>query len=358
MLDSVRLLSENQYIINHLHQIKQLKKIKPPNRNYISFELHGNKLRMDFRKVYEKGKIIGFRSASIIINPHYHSNNYLHNGNDLTPNDCIKSIREILISLGISEQDYTDLKVVNIEFGVNIIPSTDIKEIINGIFLHKKTMFTTPNIPFYKITNASKFKFIKCYAKGLQFEDNPNCKIHPNTLRVEVKSKESKHIRNYGIETVLDLLELDTYYRLSQQLINEWDYVLLINQTPDLKDIKPDNTQYEKVEFWNDLMQEKHRNSFLYNKEKYYKNLGSKNNLHREIKLLMIDKLFQFSNCADSTPRTMIDAEITTIKEKTSLLINLESAQKEEIKKENEKEKLNPSTNYPTIEKRNHFISR
>ena len=109
---------------------------RPKNNYYHSLKhkKHGIKLSLDFRKAVENGSVIGYGHLEINISPHYHFNQYHHNGNDFTPIQAIKTINDILTYLGIKGNECNALKVVNIEFGINIIPDTDIKNLINGLY--------------------------------------------------------------------------------------------------------------------------------------------------------------------------------------------------------------------------------
>lgn len=314
MIDFLKANTENQTYINRLFLYAEnyLQPHKPQNNNYKCFSNGSGRFRFEFRKVYENKNLIGFRNVEICFSPHYLFNNDLHNGNDLTPLDAIKTIKEAFSKIGITENEMIDFKVVNIEFGLNIIPETDIKNLINGILFYKKTPFIIPNTeqPYFKKSDATNYKHLKAYAKGLQF---PQYGINPNTFRFEVKSKQAKNIKRYGIYTTTDLLNLKTYNRLGQTLLNEWENVLITNLEHDLKDLKPDEVQFvqsvKTIDFWIDLIEQKHRNTFQINKEKYYKIVGTKNNLRHLIKLQIIDKLFSFSKCAYSTQRTPTNTE-------------------------------------------------
>lgn len=311
MLDNIKLSTENQNIINRLTRVQGFERYQHRNNNYTGFCKYGKLMRLDFRKVFEGGNLVGFRNCEISISPHYHFNNYLHNGNDFTPQDCIKTVADILTYLGIKPKEYDLLKVVNIEFGLNIIPEADIKNLINGISYYKKTAFVVPNpkTPYFKITDATKHKQIKAYAKGLQFVEHPQYGVNRNTFRFEVKSKQTRNICKYGINTVSDLMEIEKYQRLGQELLNEWDSVLILNLEPDLRALRSDEVEYiqtaNKVDFWVEM----YRVKFARNKEKYYKILQGKNNLHTQIKRQIIDKLIYFQNVTFSTQRKPINIE-------------------------------------------------
>ena len=281
------------------------------NNNFVGFCKYGKKMRLDFRKVFENGSLVGYHHVEISVSPHYHFNNYQHNGNDFTSENCIKTVPDILTYLGIEPQEYDLLKVVNIEFGLNIISETDIKNLINGISYYKKTAFVVPKIEnaYSKITEATKYKQIKAYAKGLQFAEFPEYSINQNSFRFEVKSKQGKNILKYGINTVNDLLKNEVYKTLSQEIIKEWDNVLILNLEPDFSTLRSDEVEYiltaNKVDFWVEM----YRVKFARNKEKYYKILQGKNNLHIQIKGQIIDKLISFQNVTFSTQPTPINIE-------------------------------------------------
>ena len=140
MLDFIKLRIYNQELINRVFLHPDFVKCIPKTYYYYSKyqkEIQ-KKLQLDFHKINDFNE---FDYVDVCISPHYHFNNYLHNGNDLTPENCIKSIFEILDYLQIKSYELDELKVVNLEVGVNIIPETDVKELINGIYYSKKNTF-------------------------------------------------------------------------------------------------------------------------------------------------------------------------------------------------------------------------
>ncbi|HAP95411.1 hypothetical protein [Epilithonimonas hominis] len=329
MLDNIKFSVTDIGIINRVLLHPDFVQCRPKNNYYHSLKhrTHGAKLSLDFRKSMERGKVIGYGHLEIIASPHYHFNHYQHNGNDFAPKDCIEAIADILTYLGIEQTEYNSLKVVNIEFGLNIIPESDIKNFINGLLFYKKTPFTIPDTkkPYFKKTDATNYKQIKAYAKGLQFLDVPQYGIHPNTLRFEVKSKQAKYIKKYGIKDSNDLTKLDTYKTLNQTLLNEWENVLLINETPDFSNLKPDEVRFiqtaSKPDFWSDLYGSKYSRT----KEKYFAILQGRNNLKHLIKLIIIDKIFSFQNVINSTQGILLNSRKVSSKETQAQLINLEN---------------------------------
>lgn len=327
MIDNTKFLIDNQAIINRMLQHPDFIVCRSKTNNYHSLrhKKFGVKLSLDFRKILKNGDIIGYRHLELNTSPHYHFNNYQHNGNDFTPENSIKTIINILTYLGIEETEYIELKVCNIEFGLNVIPETEIKTLINGLLFYKKTPFKKVGFPYFKKTDATTYKQIKAYAKGLQFADIPGYGIDTNTFRFEIKSKESKNIKKYGIITVTDLLSFKTYERLGQILLDEWARVLITNLDPDLKDLKPDEVKFvlnaKKNVFWDKM----YRVKFSRSKEKYHLILGARNNIHAQIKRLIIDKLFSFQNVTFSTQRTTTYKGKVYFDKRLSQLINLEN---------------------------------
>lgn len=298
MVDLLKLRTSDNQIINKLLIHSDFIECKPINNYYTSLK-HKNSFKMGlhFRKAIEKGLTVGYGYVDILISPHYHKNNYQHNGDDFTPLECIKSLIEILDYLGIEEKEKKELQVVNIEFGLNIIPCSDARLIFDGLLFYKRSKFSIKydDIETFKISDATKHKEIKVYLKGLQFLDYPAYNIHKNTLRFEVRSKKREFIKTLGIYTVCDLLKIETYESLFKDLLSEWDLVLLVNQQYDKSQIKEKDLVFmddcNSLEYWIDLMTSKHRNTFLKTKTKYYRIMTVKNNLHTEIKAKIIDKI-------------------------------------------------------------------
>jgi len=298
MVDLLKLRTSNHQIINSLLLHPDFLECKPINNYYTSLrQIEGFKIGLHFRKAIEKGFKIGYGYVDILVSPHYHKNNYLHNGDDFTPLECIKSINEILDYLQIKEINRNDLQVVNIEFGLNIIPNSDARLIFDGLFLYKRSKFSIKyeDIETFKLSEATKYKEIKAYLKGIQFLNFPSYNIDLNTIRFEVRSKKREFIKTLGIYTVCDLMEIKTYENLFKELLTEWDLVLLVNQQYDKTQIKAKDLAFLEdcniLEYWIDLIASKHRNTFLKTKIKYYKILTAKNNLHTEIKAKIIDKI-------------------------------------------------------------------
>lgn len=95
-----------------------------------------------------------------------------------------------------------------------------------------------------KISASTNYKLIKAYAKGLQ-KSIRKLGFDRNTFRFEVKSKEHEKIKGWKIYTFQDLLIETKYNVFFQTIIDEWDYVLMIN------DLKQDD--YNTKDYWEAL---------------------------------------------------------------------------------------------------------
>ncbi len=208
---------------------------------------------------------------------HYFFNNGNHNSNDFSVKDCINTIMQIrdLFTL-----DLEKCKLINLEYGVNIIPSIDVEDLVHNMMYHEKRQFNRPTKHFYyKIAGNEAYKQIKAYNKSVQFPSLCN-----NTFRFEVKSKQSKYINSLDLFTLNDLAVTSTYNRLMEELIKEWDNVLLFDLSKNIDE------KYLNSFFWEDILKNGCRNKFNDQKKRYYEKLGN-NNLHSQIRKTLIQKM-------------------------------------------------------------------
>ncbi len=243
----------------------------------------------------------------ILFKPHYYFNDNLHNANDFKVVDCINVINEFKNTFTI---DLKDLKVVNIEFGLNVISPIDIKDLILFLVYHEKNEFRTDTgLAFSKKSSSidkfgktNDYKIIKAYAKGIQF---PNyCNI--DTFRFEIKSKQSKYINTLNVLYLNDLLNPEVYFGLIETIIKEFKEVLILDCSSKFDKLNP-KEQKKINEFLNPLHWHKilnqNRNSFSKNKKIYYNLIGKvENNLKSQLEKIIFDKLELLKEGAISTP--------------------------------------------------------
>lgn len=262
-----------------------------------------------------KGIVFCFHEnyLNIFFKPHYYFNNNLHNANDFTINDCLNVFREFILDFKIS--NHALYKIVNIEFGINFRYDKYGKNLITFTEYHKKDEFYNDvELPFSKksssITKDGKManhKIIKFYCKGLQFPQY--CNIE--TLRLEVKSKRSKYIKNLNIYNIGDLRFPDPYNEMKKEIISVVNNLLIIDHFANLKVLnKKDQQQLNKylnTHTWYNSIQ-KSRNTFSQKKNRYYKLLDKTGkNIQQELKSIIelkLATLFNNRTCAYSTPNT------------------------------------------------------
>jgi hypothetical protein len=248
----------------------------------------------------------------ILFKPHYYFNDNLHNANDFNIIDCVAVINEVKNALNL---DLEVFKVINIEYGLNVLSPIDIKHLITYIVYHSKNEFRTDTgLPFskksYSVTKygtANQHKIIKAYAKGLQFPKYSDI----NTFRFEVKSKKSRFINQLGIYTADDLLNPNVYLTLVESLINEFAKVLILDCKTDFKTLnQKEQTKISKFNNpmeWYKINNASNRNSFSKNKTAYYK-LTDKIpiNLKNQLQQIIYDKLEILKKGAISPPKDII----------------------------------------------------
>lgn len=248
----------------------------------------------------------------ILFKPHYYFNNNLHNANDFKIIDCIAVIYEVKNALNL---DLEVFKVINIEYGLNVLSPIDIRHLITYIAYHSKNEFKTDTgLPYskksYSVTKygtANQYKIIKAYAKGLQFPKYSDI----NTFRFEVKSKKSRFINKLGTFNLADLLNLNVYFALANSLIVEFEDTLILDCETDFKTLnKKEQTKISKFNNpmeWYKMINSSNRNSFSKNKTTYYK-LTNKVpvNLKNQLRQIIYNKLEILKKGAMSPPKEII----------------------------------------------------
>lgn len=305
MLDNLKFTITDQALINRLYEREDFMPCKSPNNRY-STRKHQrtDKIKLHFYKV--KG---GFSKVDLQISPHYHFNDYRHNGNDFSPQNCIKALKGIFALLGIKPQEYEELKPVNVEYGVNIITSTNPTEIVANTLYYKKTPFVNmQGLESAKISNGTAYKQIKIYDKGLQCHEVLNApEIDRNTLRFEIRTKQFKNIRKLGLWNAGDLLHAETYERLGQSLNEEFKFILILDKTADLSDLKNQEREFiikaNKEDFWDKNLHDYTLKKFIRYRKKYKEIMQSKKIKHSENLGQKISEKIAKNNVLNSTKK-------------------------------------------------------
>ena len=305
LIDYLKILSFNHDLAERLFTSPLLSKYSKINTFYNKLDKEQDEIIKQSKHTFSYKEMLFcffkkddvFVKLEILIKPHYYFNNNKHNANFFSALDCIKTLTEIKDTFNLP---IDELLILNIEFGINAISPIDCKNLISYTIYHEKNEFinSSDTLRFSKISfkhhssgKANNYKQTKFYAKGLQFPQFTDI----NTFRFEVKSKQRKYIKSIGIKTYNDLLKIETYYKLSRVLKNEFSKVLIL----DIDNEKQNLTHKEvlKLEkylnsvYWIKSMQLS-RNVFSKNKKKYFNLLDkTKNNIHNTLFFIIEKKL-------------------------------------------------------------------
>ncbi len=212
-------------------------------------------------------------SLEILFRPHYYFNDNIHNANDFTVKDCIQVINDFIEMFDIDKPE--QFRIINLEFGVNVIPDIPVQDLITRAEYHGKNRFLSDSDLKYskksytanKHGQANNYKTIKFYAKGLQFPEYAD----KNLFRFEVKSKKSQYINTLGISYLSDLLKYDVYSRLTAAILSEFRVVLILysKSANGLSRWQANSLdKYLNTYTWFEVLQ-KHRNQFYRMKKRF-----------------------------------------------------------------------------------------
>lgn len=195
--------------------------------------------------------------------------------------------------------DFSEFAIQNIEFGVNVVSPIDVRQLVEWIEQHAKNDFRyISGLEDYKESfktgknnRYNRYKVIKAYAKGAQYFEYCDA----NTFRFEVKSKQSKYIRQLGIDSFADLLTVEPYQRMAETILKEFESVLIIPDVFVCASLnKRDQTklkEYLNPRTWKKYLRQ-NRNAYSKHFRNYYALLNKTgNNLHAEVKNIIAAKL-------------------------------------------------------------------
>jgi hypothetical protein len=114
----------------------------------------------------------------------------------------------------------------NLEFGVNVSPTIPANEILRSVINHKGKPFTNEYTDNKRFRECERQRYIvKIYNKGLQY-NQPG-----NILRFENKTIKMAHIKETGITTLQDLLDIRKIERLGVILFDNFNELLFYDYT-------------------------------------------------------------------------------------------------------------------------------
>jgi hypothetical protein len=288
MIDFIKIVIRIPYLIKVVWENPLLEFLSEQERRF------NDEIRTYHKKTYKGLTFTLFADKMEITGSlHKYFNDGIHNANDFSFLNSILVIYELEKVLNL---DLKNCFIVNLEYGLNVLPIMEsVKNIVVWLKYHERNEFRYfPELQYAKLAaryssngKINWYKVIKGYAKGLQLFDGKTYG-DPNLFRIEVKSKRSKYINRFGIYTLQDLTIGDIYLRLGNELLREWDNVLLLDKTlPDAKEL----SNFKSLDFWENCFNE-YRNKFSRQKRKYYSLLSKyPNNLHTQIHNLLESKL-------------------------------------------------------------------
>lgn len=284
MLDYIKIEIKDRELINKVWSHSDL--VYNSEHTYLN-KSDGN-LKAVFRKTYLNLKFTHYENRLEIDGSlHKLFNSGLHNANDFTVSDCILTINKLCLRFGI---DPALCHVNNLEFGININTPINVSDFVKWLRFHHRNQFVKfPKLDQCYFAGTDYFG-VKAYNKTLQFPEYAT----PDLFRFEGKTRQSKYLKTKGIRTLNDLIDPGIYRPLSDVLLSEWGNVLIFDKRTK-KGVKFCNT-----DFWLDIIENNHRNTFLKTKKKYFRLLGE-NGLQNLIYRAIEDKLILLNKCAYST---------------------------------------------------------
>lgn len=216
------------------------------NQEYVpAFTPKGKRKELSFIAYY-KNLVFKYypNSDRMILSGSLHTfwNNGEHNHNDFSIIDFLKAVDELESLFGLRP---INLRILQIEFGVNVLPPIQSNLIIDHCLFHKWVKFTSNIDNFEGKYKQSKLHdyIIKLYNKALQNG------LNQEILRFERKQiKYGKYVKKIGIgQTLYDLMKSD-FKGFKTTLLNDWGNVLMFDPLIDSNDLKI--TQYRDPITW------------------------------------------------------------------------------------------------------------
>lgn len=174
-----------------------------------------------------------------------------HNHNDFNLSAFRDVLRRFYELFKVTPEN---LKLICLEYGVNLTPPIESDKIINHLMQHKHNDFESKisnDKGNYKQAEHTDF-IVKIYNKGKQY------KLNDEVLRIEIKETNLRHHRARGIYTLQDFINSDktTFVEL---LIDKWNEVIYY----DITSTKTDRwNQYNNINFWRELSTNQSRTSY------------------------------------------------------------------------------------------------
>ena len=184
-------------------------------------------------------KIDCYQSGRIILSGSLHKyiNEGLHNYNIFTHQDYLNALERLKFDFAV---DPDNLRILQLEYGVNIQPPIKTKKILDNLLLHRNKAPDEIKQGHYKQFKHDKF-IIKAYDKAKQYE------LKPEVFRFEIKQKNWSDIRTQtGIKTLADFNRSDKLMFVDN-LISKWNEIIFFD--PTMKNVKK-YLKYSNLNYW------------------------------------------------------------------------------------------------------------
>lgn len=143
------------------------------------------------------------------------------NGNDFTFLQVVETIEHLCTRLNIESHQ---MKLANLELGVNFAPPVDTNQILDGLIMHQGIEFSKPESYQYRQVVHSQF-YIKFYNKAKQYN------LLKQMSRYELKFVKMAYLNSIGIRTLADLTEKAVYKRFKSVFLVAWSKTLFYDYT-------------------------------------------------------------------------------------------------------------------------------
>lgn len=275
------------------------------------FEKDGQTI--EFERIFNnKTGVLMYENLNVEIKPHYLFNQMLHNANEFSPTDCVKTLSDFFEPFNV---DLSQLQPYQFEFGTNFNQPYKANEVIQTAPYHSKNprfdLGSNKTGYQYHPKNQKRkthYKTIKYYCKGLQNNNAINGYCLHDTLRFEIKTYRYNKIKDYGIYSVDDLLNVKNYIPLIEALRGEFKALLILDTITPIEQFKFNERQLLKFQnylnpnSWQHYIEKMSRNTYN-RKFKDYNSMLIRhpNNIKSALKKQLFKQLEKYKNGAVRT---------------------------------------------------------
>lgn len=202
---------------------------------------------------YKNFKIVIYESGYMQISGslHVYYNEAIHNYNQFTHQRYLTALNRMYDDFKLLP---CNLRILNLEYGVNIEPPIKTQRILDHCFLHKKLHITeviNDKDGHYKQANHKENYILKMYDKAKQYQRIINGNLlNKEIFRIEIKQMRWGKFRDLGINTMDNFNKFDKSIFVND-LINKWNEVIFYD--PERTD-RNFNDHYLNTLYWMDLV--------------------------------------------------------------------------------------------------------